>query len=279
MPESGLAQARPTSALTKIIEANRDDTGSGRVSDDDRIISQLLPEAKGKNSLIGGVVRTLDNVLDRMVVRPFGGNDVVILFDNRTRVYRDGIPASLSDLRPGDRIYADTALAGRDIFAKSLHLSTENQSGRSQGQVLRYDAIHRELAIRDAASHEPINFSLAANTTITRNREPASPAELRVGSMVTLKFLPSTTIRPPLAEEISILATPGQTFEFAGRISYLDLSTGLLVLTDAVDNKNYEVHFDPAIRPVNTKLHEGADVVVSATFDGTRYTAGNIVFK
>jgi hypothetical protein len=69
---------------------------------------------------------------------------------------------------------------------------------------------------------------------------------------------------------------PGAEFGFSGRVATLDLRAGLLVVVDPRDNKSYEIHFDPAAVRMIGDLQEGADVTVSATFDGSSYTAGTI---
>jgi hypothetical protein len=54
------------------------------------------------------------------------------------------------------------------------------------------------------------------------------------------------------------------------------LHLGQLVLVDPRDEKRYEVFFDSARFPVSRELHEGADVTVTADFDGARYVASAI---
>lgn len=271
------AQAPSISTPMKVLASNPDPAAATRLGDSDRILSRLLPEARGKTTLVGGTIRIVDPVRDRLVVRAYGGDDIVILFDSRTRVYRDGAPASLTDLRAGQRIYADTAPAGKDTFARSLQVLTRNPLGQSQGQVENFDPARRELTVRDVSAPGPARFLLAPSAEILRgDRQAASPEELRQGALVSLSFTPSTT-GPAVAHEISILAAPGQTFVFSGRVSHLDLSTGLLVLMDSADNKSYEVHFDSAKREAGDGLREGAEVVATTTFDGVRYSATSIV--
>ncbi len=279
--EIASAQAPSAADPMKIIEVNkiepnRDVIGPSRVNETDTIISKLLPEARGRTTLIGGTIESLDYIQDSLVVRAFGGNKVVILFDGRTHISRDGAPASLTELRAGERVYADVALAGRDTFARSLRVSTQQPAGLSRGQVVSYDPVRRELSVRDAGDPEPARFLLAANALVLRDGRAASSEDLRQGSLITLRFTPSAT-GPAVARQVSILAAPGQDFVFAGRVSHLDLSTGLLVLLDPADHKSYEVHFDSAKSGITDSLREGTEVVVTATFDGARYSASNIV--
>ncbi|MGA9208116.1 MAG: hypothetical protein WB347_09975, partial [Terriglobales bacterium] len=82
-----------------------------------------------------------------------------------------------------------------------------------------------------------------------------------------------------MVRQISILASPGTAFVFAGRLEYLDLRRGLLVVVDPRDNKSYEVNFDSTVRGLTRDIREGADVTVHADFDGSRYTAQSITLN
>jgi len=259
-----------------VIGDNRDVANSVPVNDGDRLLADLLPQARGKSTLIGGTIESLDHVRDRFVVRAFGGRNIAIIFDNRTRVYRDGVTASLRDLQSGQRVYLDTALAGTDIFARSVRVLSQNSAGQSSGQVLSYDAASRELALRDVMAGEPAKFVLSPNASVLRDGKNASPTDLQAGSLVTLKFNPSPN-GPALVKEVSILASPGANFVFSGRITHLDLHLGLLVLVDPRDQKSYDIHFDPNSAGIDERLREGAEVVATTSFDGARYTASNIV--
>ena len=55
--------------------------------------------------------------------------------------------------------------------------------------------------------------------------------------------------------------------------------TGLLVLEDPRDKKIYEVHFDPSTVRIDGDLVVGAEVSVSADFDGARYTTNSIIIN
>jgi hypothetical protein len=246
--------------------------------DSDRMWLDLLPQARGQTTLVGGTIRKLDHVRDSVTVHVFGGRDLIILFDDRTHFYRDGLAASASDFRIGDRVYVDTALAGSDIFARSVRVLTQNANGQSDGQVQSYDVASRELILRDNLASEPATFELAPNATVLRDGQPASATELRPGCLVSLKFNPSAT-GPGVIREISILARPGATFVFAGRVSHLDLHTGLIVLVDPRDSKSYDIHFNPVKTGVEDQLREGGDITVTTTFDGTHYTANSIVIN
>ena len=66
---------------------------------------------------------------------------------------------------------------------------------------------------------------------------------------------------------------------FVGNVVFLDLHSGLLALLDPRDNKRYDVSFDAARFPMSRELHEGADVTLTADFDGSRYVASAITIN
>jgi hypothetical protein len=75
---------------------------------------------------------------------------------------------------------------------------------------------------------------------------------------------------------VTLLATPGSTFVFAGRISYLDMSRKLIAIDNKTDNKKYDVSVEAIAPSVLRQLHEGSEVNVSAVFDGSAYSARSI---
>jgi hypothetical protein len=113
-----------------------------------------------------------------------------------------------------------------------------------------------------------------SGTEILRNDQRVSPSELRPGALVSIQLRPDGEGHG-IARQISILAMPGGSFTFAGRVIFLDLHDGLLVLLDPRDKKRYEVHFNPALQ-LSDQVRVGSDVSVSTDFDGTRYFARSI---
>jgi hypothetical protein len=271
-----LAQGPSPANSMAVIGPNPDVAASNPTPDSDRLWLDLLPQARGKTTLVGGTVRNLDYVRDKVTVRVFGGRDVVVLFDDRTHFYRDGVAASARELQTGARVYVDTAMAGSDIFARNVRILTQSANGESNGQIESYDPKSGELVVRDMLAAEPARFHLDPNASILRNGHPAPNSDLHPGSLVSLKFGPSEK-GPGLVREISILAEPGGQFVFAGRVTHLDVHSGLLVVVDPRDSKSYDIHFDPAMGGIEERLREGVDVTVTTSFDGANYTANSIV--
>lgn len=241
--------------------------------------SSLPPQPKGKTTLLGGMIRTVDHVRDRLVLNVFGGGKIVVLFDERTHVFQGQAKASLDNLKEGQRAYVDTTLDGTDVFARNIRVLPA-PTGEGRGQVADYDASKRELVLRDTLSPHPVKMHLMAGATITRDGQPAAVADLQPGSLVNITFVSGSDKqagRQPMVSSVSILASPGATFAFSGRVTFLDLRRGLLVIVDPRDNRSYEVYVDPNNRSLTQKLQEGADVMVDTRFDGSHYEARSVI--
>lgn len=242
--------------------------------------SALPPLPKGDPTVIGGVIRSVDPVRDQIKLKVFGGKSMDILFDPRTRVYRDGKQVSLHDIRPDDHASVETVLDGTKIFAMSVHMLSQAPQGECQGQVLRYDPSSGELTVSAAISQEPVELVVPSSARVFRKGQSKFVAAhsgapvLVSGDLVSVTFTSGGDGRG-VANKVAILASPGSAFVFSGNIAVLDLHSGLLVLNDAADNSTYRLHFNPLIFPM-TKFHEGDHVRVTAKFDGNRYEASSI---
>ncbi|HZQ68633.1 MAG TPA: hypothetical protein VFA68_08950 [Terriglobales bacterium] len=238
----------------------------------------LPPVPNKKVSLIGGTIVKLDPVLSRLTVQPFGAQKKMgVSFDPRTQVFQDGQPVHDLNLKAGQRVYLDTMLDGSSIFAKRIWIQTAPATGSGRGQVMAYDAGSGELTLRDELSARPAKFHLDAATVVRSQNQKVSAADLTPGSLVTLNFGPQQgkfdTVR-----EVEILAKPGATFSFFGRVTYVDLSRRMIAVDNRPDNKNYEIYLETIPRGDMRKLHEGSIVGVTAVFDGKNYVAREITF-
>jgi len=241
-------------------------------------LPDLPPPPKGKATVIGGMVRSVDRVRDQMTVDVFSGKPMKILFDERTQVYRDGLKGSLVDLQNGEHVSVETVLDETSVFARSVHMLTRSPEGECSGQVLNFDRAKGELWVHDPISPNPIKLQLSASTSIVWDGQAAASAgDVQVGSLVSVKFQPGDGGKR-FIKQIAILANPGASFVFSGNVSFLDLHTGLLVVVDPRDQKRYELYFDRRL-PGSAQLHDGTDVTVTAGFNGERYTAKSIAIN
>src|SRR5438552_7496800 len=152
-----------------------------------------LPELPpGKVTLIGGTVTSLDEIMNRMLVQPFGSRQKMrVAFDTRTDFFQDGKAISYKDIREGQRIYLDTMLNGSTVFAKKIWIQTAAESGIGRGQIVNYDPGHHTLTVRDELSNQPIKLNLTSTTVMKNDQDhTSSPADLVPGALVSLSFCP-----------------------------------------------------------------------------------------
>lgn len=263
------------------------DQGAQSVSRRESTVSAppgLPPMPRGKSTVIGGAIGAVDRVRDQFTLNVFGGRALKVLFDERTQVYRDGLKSALIDLRAGDHVSVETVLDGTAVFARSIHLLSGAPEGECQGQVMNYNPTDRELTVRDALSRRPIQLRVPAGTAMIRQGQAASASadlgspDLATGTLVSVKFQ-SDNKGHGVASQIAILATSGTAFVFVGNVAFLDLRSGLLVLVDPRDDKRYNIFFDSARFPMSREIHEGADVTLTADFEGSRYVAAAITIN
>ncbi len=254
------------------------DTTTDTALDPASLLPDLPELPRAKASLIGGTVDRLDRVRDQLTVQVFGGGKMKISFDPRTHVYDNGADASLSTLRRGDRVYVDTILDGSTVFARTIRVKTATVAGESQGTIMDYRADKGELTLRDALSPQPLKIRLTSQTQIVQGDRAITSGELMPGSLVAIKFGPQSGDRGhgDIAREIDILAVPGASFTFAGRVAAIDLRLGILVIDSSTDHKTYEISFDPTLAAQADTLRPDADVTVQTRFDGTRYIASTV---
>jgi hypothetical protein len=231
------------------------------------------PMPKGTVSLVGGTVRNVDQIRDKLVVQVFGGKAMKIAFDERTHIYRDGVETTQLGVRKGDRVYVDTMLDGTRVFARNIRVETAARAADSAGQVLSVNA--GSITLRDQLAAQPVTFQVDQKTSIVHNAQPASFSEVKPGAIITVKFAPERA-NHGMAREISIIASPGMQFIFAGKVTHLDLSSGILSVDNLTDSKTYDLSFSLPSVDKRDALGVGSEVTVLATFEGWGYRADSV---
>lgn len=238
----------------------------------------------GISTIVGGTIRNLDFVRDQFSLALYNQSPMKILFDERTQVYRDGVKIPLRDLRPELHASVQTTLDGSDIFAVSIHVLSQLPEGECSGRVLKFNPQSGELEVSTALSPEPVKLIVPAEASVSRQGQSAFTSkssgrnDLVTGALVSATFQRNQDGKD-VASQVTIQATPGSSFRFAGTISYLDLSSGVLSLDNPQDGRNYEIHFASASETNAEKLHLGENVSVKATFDGSKYQAAEITAR
>lgn len=236
----------------------------------------LPPLPQGQTTLVGGTVHGIDQIRNRLTVQPFGGHSMKMFFDERTHIYRDGVPSTQLAIHKGDRVYVDTMLDGTKVFARNIRVVTGMEAADARGQVTNNDPRTGRITVQDQLSARPVIFRVTPSTVVKTASGSSTVAQLQPGSLVSVRFTADRSNRD-VAQEVSVIAAPGSVFTFYGKITYLNMSTRTLAVANESDQKTYDIKFTPvAVDP--QMLGEGKQVLVKARFDGTGYTADNIQF-
>ena len=244
--------------------------------------SALPAMPEGKSTILGGQIRNVDPVLDQFTLHIFGQRPMKILFDERTQVFRNGVRIPLRELRPEEHASVQTVLEGPNVFAISIHMLSDLPQGECEGHVLAFIPETRELTIGSSLSRDPIRLLVRENTPVVRQGQTAftarseGQADLVSGALVSVKFDADEKGRA-VADQVTVLAKPGSDFAFSGKVSSLDMHSGIMVVIDPRDQKSYQISFNPARLPMSQSLHVGDQVRITAAFDGEHYTAVDIV--
>jgi hypothetical protein len=278
---SGLAWAQVASSMSAVEPVTSEPAKQAKpISPDNPVDPNSLipnsPAPKGKATLVGGTITRLDRVQDQLVIRPFGGGETKVLFDGRTQVFSDGNKASPRDLQPGQKAYVDIVPDKSEIFAKAIRVVSQGNGGESRGQIVSFDRDRSEIMLNDGLSPETFRVQIAPGTKIVRGDKETSTNSLLPGTLVALKFNPAHN-GVIAAREISILAEPGTSFTFQGKVSFLDLHRGLVVVVDPRDKKSYEIHFNPVTVRIAGDLQLDSNVTVNAAFNGQNYATSAIM--
>jgi hypothetical protein len=245
---------------------------SVRHSEDYDPLLDLPPLPQQKVTLIGGVVVRVDEVMNHMVFQPFGTNQKMqVHFDTRTHFYLDGKAITEREVKQGQRIYLDTQLNGDRVFAKTIWIRSSAESGVGRGQIIDFDSSHRVVTVRDELSNQPLKLQLAPNATIRKGNQAGSESDLVQNALVSIEFGARRELRG-----ITVLASPGSTFTFTGRVTFVDISQKMIAIDNQSDGKKYDVSVEAIAPSVLRQIRQGENVSLSTVFDGTRYSARSV---
>ncbi len=232
----------------------------------------LPPLPKKEVTLVGGVLVQVDRVRDQILVKPFGGRDMDIAFDLRTRILRDQDAITARDLRPGSRVYVDTLFDGSRVFAKTIQVRSQSNCGDARGQVVGYDHSRGLLELREEMVATPLSIKVTPQTSIRRNEHSAAASDIPVGALVAVSFASGADGRPA-ACDIHVLAVPGQAVTFYGTITFLDLSSRRIAINNRSDETKYDISLGSISQAGANGVREGMTATITAIFDGQHYVA------
>jgi len=276
-PDAGTALPTVNSGDALVAPAPRPVTktiGGGGLADPTDVADLLAPKPLKPStlSLIGGTVKSIDQIQDHMTVRLYGSGNMRVKFDQRTHFYRDGKETTQLAVKAGDRIYLDTQLFEGKVFAKNVHIDSAPSAADASGQIVSFNRKSGDMVVRDQLAGSTVKFRVGPQTMISSGEAKTTTGALRAGALVNVKFSPRSRSMGT-AEQVSIIAEPGRSFTYFGRVTHLDLRSGLLAIENQADGKTYEIHLPSR---VPDDLTVGSQVTVTATFEGYGYLADRI---
>jgi hypothetical protein len=276
------APAAPTTDKTKttgpVAEQPPAPADSAPAGDANDSLFGVPPLPKGTVSLVGGTVSKIDRVRDKLTVNVFGkAGKMDVRWDERTHIYRDGTETTERGIQKGDRVYVDTMKDGPKVFARNIRIVTNIGPADARGQLLSFDRRSGTMLVHDDLSGQPVRFRVSDKTAINGRQGAGTVADLVPGALLAVRFAPGKEYHG-IAKEVSIIAKPGHTFLFAGKITHLDMRSGVLSIANRTDNRAYDISFDTTL-PVAENLQVGSDITVNAAFTGKGYRAQEITLN
>jgi len=226
--------------------------------------------------LIGGTAARIDHVRNLLTIQPFGGGQKIKVFvDERSHIYRDGGETTVLGIRKGDRVYVDSMLDGARVFAKNVRVETQTGTAEVRGQVTAMNQEKGTVTVRDELSSTAVTFAVAGTTQYSALKGTASSSDLQPGSMVDVQFAPGKD-KHDVAQQVVLLAKPGDSYVFSGVVTNINLRDGTLALENHSDEQTYELHFDQSAVDDRDKLKVGSEVTAHAVFNGKQYNANDL---
>jgi hypothetical protein len=147
--------------------------------------------AHGHGSELKGTIAAVDTVASTVTVTPKnGGTDITLNVDASTMIKRDGKPATLADLQPGDIVEAKydpaTMLASR--------IQAKVKKSEIHGIISAVDTTANTFTVTPKKGGTDVTLNVDASTMIKRNGKPATLADLQLGDKVEAKYYSSSML-------------------------------------------------------------------------------------
>jgi hypothetical protein len=224
-----------------------------------------------KVGLVRGVVKQLDPIYDQLTIHTFGGGDIRVDFGPQTKFTTGKATLPVPGIPAGSVVSVDTVIEDGKLFAESV-TTDPPRLAELHGQVVKFDTTRSRLMLRDPISPEAVSLRIAPSTTVVDRGRTVPPETLAPGMLVRVW----RSVGQDAAKEVEILARPGASFTFEGRIIAVDLRSRVLSLTNDTDHSLRELVLGPLDSSTLALLREGNLVAIQAEFDGERYNVRTI---
>ncbi len=155
-----------------------------------------------------------------------------------TQLVPENTQQRFTTIPAGSVVSIDTVIDGGKLFALSVRTGSSDNASELNGQIVRYDAYKSRLTLRDPISpQESISLRITPSTMVVNQGQPASPQALSPETLVRVLLSPSKHV----ADRVEILAAPGTSFSFSGRIVSVDLRSRVLALSNDSDQSIREL--------------------------------------
>src|SRR5207244_7194660 len=134
-------------------------------------------------------------------------------------------------------------------------------------QVVRYDAAKSQLTLRDPMSSENFSLKITPSSVVLNQGKAIAAQNLVTGTLVRAWFSGAQKT----VTKLEILAEPGHSFTFQGKVVALDLRARVLSLSSDTDDSIRELAIDSLDSASLGLLKDNANVKILAEFDGERY--------
>lgn len=139
-----------------------------------------------------GTIRAVDTSAHTVTLITRQGDTLVLQTDEHTEILRNGAPARLSDLQPGDRAvveYDSATLVAARIEARGDALP---ELARVEGTISAVDTAARTLSILPLHSTAVVTLNIKPNTEITLDGRPARLDDLARGFTAAASYNATT---------------------------------------------------------------------------------------
>ncbi len=130
------------------------------------------------------------------------------------------------------------------------------------------------INVRDQLSAKPVTFTSQWRNQIQLDERQRDHGRCATGLADRRAVFAAP--RPAVAQEITVVAKPGDNYIFSGMVTDLNMRTSSFFVDNKTDDQSYEVHFARNAVSDMQALRVGAEVTARAVFDGKQYTASNV---